>query len=67
MTIEIWIKEGDIENLKVLMSRQWFSDINEYEEVGYKQSSHVGYICVHIGLNEYTILKNHDLLYKKTN
>lgn len=64
MTIEIWIKEEDIENLKVLMSRDWFSDINEYKKVGYRTCSHAGYICVHIGLNAYTLLTDHNLLTK---
>ena len=66
MTIEIWIKESDIENLKALMSRQWFSETEDYAKVRYRTYSYAGFICVHIGINEYTRLKDHNLLYNFT-
>jgi len=63
MVIEIWIKESDIETLKSLMSRQWFSDAEEYKSIRYRTDSYKEYICVHIGINEYTRLIDNKLLH----
>ncbi len=64
MTIEIWIKEEDIENLKALISRQWFSETEDYTKIRYRTYNYAEYICVHIDINDYTRLKDQNLLTK---
>jgi len=67
MVIEIWIKENDIENLKALISRGWFSENEDYVKVRYRTYSYAEHICIHIGINDYTRLKDHNLLIKTSN
>lgn len=67
MVLEIWILERDIEQLKKL-EKSWF----HLKDAGNQAIRYLNakprlsgeWICVHIGLDEYTNLKDHGLLFK---
>lgn len=62
MTIEIWIRLEDLENLKTVQGR-WFSEPGftiQYSTVPGEDSQH----CVHIAYNEFVRLLDNELLIK---
>lgn len=65
--LEIWILEKDIEQLKKLYSA-WFSCKDKegqsiiYSTIPPKLGSE--WICIHISLNDYIALKDHNLIKK---
>jgi hypothetical protein len=69
MILEIWIKETDIEQLKKLKG-SWLAckDKSNKEAIEYSTQHpplyDVDWICVHISLDDYTILTDHELLIK---
>jgi len=68
MILEIWILEKEIEQLKKLQT-SWLSCKNKSNEsIRYMtcqpRLSPQEWICVHISLDNYTILTDHNLLIK---
>lgn len=67
MVLEIWILERDIEQLKKLQTSWLRLKDASNQAIRYtnaKPRLTAEWICVHIGLDEYTNLKDHGLLYK---
>jgi len=67
MVLEIWILEKDVERLKKLCT-SWFSNRDiPGQQIRYLTSQPKlpsEWICVHLSLDNYTILKDNNLLIK---
>jgi hypothetical protein len=67
MTLEIWILERDVEQLKRLRTAWLSMKDDPSNAIRYMSSCpKLGdeWICVHISLDDYTILTDHNLLTK---
>ena len=68
MILEIWILEKDIEQLKKLIT-SWLSCKGKQDQAIRYYTSEPKmakeWICVHISLDNYTILTDHNLLIKR--
>jgi hypothetical protein len=65
--LEIWILEKDVEQLKKLRA-SWLSlkdkDNQSIKYMTTRPKSGDEWICIHITLDDYTILTDHNLLHK---
>jgi hypothetical protein len=67
MILEIWILEKDIEQLKKLCIAWLSCKDKEDQSIRYSTIPPQGekeWICVHIPLNDYTVLKDNNLIKK---